>query len=777
MDKVDKIENELDEILENDDIPDEVLNEFVDETQDFFDSYVTARVELQTLQEMEERGEKSEKEGEKQTRRKRRRLGENVPIDIQHLVKAANQEYLNGDFLRAISLAKEAISINPKAPEPYNILSLIAEERESPDVALTFLEKAAENTHDGVELWIECARISKELGKVQKTVSYLKKAAKASPDDVDALLELYQLLQTDVNDNRSLNWTLSELTKRDPLNSDYAYELAMNQHQSGQIIEALNTLKNSVEAQISANVEVNIANSNLLSSGYLNESMNDEVLKLDKMILDAPPDFRINAAVAYIRKADIKSATEKMQPLSELSPSDYPEAFRLVADELIKAKFYLPAVDWLQKIQNDGTECRDDISYCYASAGKIEEAIDTMKQLIIDVPNLMTAPTSLYALMKENGREEEAIDWLNENSPIGAQSEDLIIRRLIIAHDNGDIDEFLELAPQLLSRILYDIYANKLLTKESRNVEEIIGISRPSKMNQFMMKILRYKRYNDGSIVPIEEDQLYSLACTCLVWLFNKKRNDEALVLGGLLVICREKLEKKQYFDVLFMFSLVAFAVGDGSAACNVMRAVVLENSDNDLVWEFFNVFIQKTPEEEGHAHKFLIRALARLPDCSPLQVMLGNHSQSTVWFDHAITQYLDVLKDRPEEPLVSLLLASAYLSKSYVRTQTNPRKSVLCSYASIRKYFDLRTYDFPSEAHYNMGRFYHTLGMFPQAEKMYRKVLESNVDYESIAVDSEAHDSRYNMKRDAAYNLSLILKESNPYEARRIMRKYLTIV
>ena len=163
------------------------------------------------------------------------------------------------------------------------------------------------------------------------------------------------------------------------------------------------------------------------------------------------------------------------------------------------------------------------------------------------------------------------------------------------------------------------------------------------------------------------------------------------------------------------------------------------------------------------------------MPDCAPLQIMLGNHSQSTVWFDHAITQYLNVFRENPDEPIVSLLLATAYLSKAYVRTQKNPRKSVLASYASIRKYAEVRKDDFPAEAEYNMGRFYQSLRMYPQAEKMYRNVLEAPVDYECMAIDEDAHDLRYSLKRDAAYNLVVILRESNPIEARRIMRKYLT--
>lgn len=100
----------------------------------------------------------------------------------------------------------------------------------------------------------------------------------------------------------------------------------------------------------------------------------------------------------------------------------------------------------------------------------------------------------------------------------------------------------------------------------------------------------------------------------------------------------------------------------------------------------------------------------------------------------------------------------------------------MLCSYACLRRYCENRAGDFPTEINYNLGKFYQTLRMYPQAEKYYRKVLDAPVDYECIAIDWQVHDERYSLKRDAAFNLSLILRDANPIEAPRIMRKFLTV-
>ena len=72
MEEADKLGSQLEDLAEADDIPDDILNQFVSHTQDFFDSYVTSRVELKTIQEMEEAAGKTE---EKRRRRRRRGAG------------------------------------------------------------------------------------------------------------------------------------------------------------------------------------------------------------------------------------------------------------------------------------------------------------------------------------------------------------------------------------------------------------------------------------------------------------------------------------------------------------------------------------------------------------------------------------------------------------------------------------------------------------------------------------------------------------------------------
>jgi tetratricopeptide (TPR) repeat protein len=774
QDGADRLEALLDGLGEADDIPDDVLNEFVNETQDFFDSYVTPRLEMQTLQELEQ----SEVPDTETTRAYRRRpLGERLPDEIAPLIRAANDEYIHGNFMRATNLAKDAISQFPQAAEPYSILALIAEDSDSPEVSLTFLVKAAERSTDSAELWSECARLAEKLGKLSAAVGYLKKAAQFNRDDTTILLELYDLLNGKVVDNRTLVWTLSELTKRDPINSKYASELATYQYNCGQCLEALDTLQNSVDAQFEAGVEVDMGNANLLANGYLNELMNEKVIEFDSKFTDAPPDFRANAGIAFIRRRELENARTWLQPLSEQRPSVFEDAFSAVAEEYLRANLFTQAIEWLTALNDDGLEHREDIAHCLALAGRVDEALLVLQDVIVSLPALVTPPVTYYRLMKDAGRTQEAVLWLQNHSANGAQSDEMVLKRATIALDGDDISGFLDLATPLLSRVLYDVYKLKLLTCDSKVLERILGLTAPERMNQFMMKILRYRRFSE-ELFPTGERPLLRMAASCLSWLFSLHRLEEALVLGGLLVICREKLERRQLMDVLFQFSLVAFQVGDGASACGVMRAVLLENEDNAVVWEFFNVFLQKTPEEEGNAHKFMLRSLSKLPDCVPLQIMLGNHSQSTVWFDHSITQYLNVLRDQPGEPLVSLLLAAAYLSKAMVRTQKGPRKAVLCSYACMRKYSENRVGDFPAEVNYNMGKFYQALKMFPHAERMYRKVLDGRVDYEALVADEnrDAHFDRYDMRRDAAFNLSLMLRESNPLEARRLIRKYLTV-
>jgi len=774
MDKAKKVLEDINSIEADEDPTIELFEKTIDDAQELCDNYVTPRVEISTFLDM---GEDLEEIQPSTGKARRRRINENIPDEYRGIIQRAYDEFFVGNFPVAIALAKDALESNKKIPESYDILASVAIETGELDKALVFLGKAAKYSTDSFEIWVECAKISLELEKYNQAAHFLRNAINANKNDQSCLLELQTLLNTKIDNQRLQSFVLTELFRRNPHDADAARNLAQDKHQNGKITEAMDVLKEYIDIQIESHMPVSLENANLLSTLYLCESMNEKVIELDSLIDNAPCDFKLNAAIALIRESRYDEAKPCISEFLKLDPNVFTDAYDDLAKELIQHYYFSEAASVFQIMQDKGIEKREDIANVLIQANRISEAIETLKDIIIQYPNNISAISSLLFHCKANNLENEAIEWLDINAPSSSKSDDIILKRAISHFEENDIDSFIDISLMLICRILYDVFRLKLFCKESsKSIEKILGFLDPTKMSHFMMKVLRYKRFSESGVIPLEHKDFFNLSCNLLMQINERKMVEETMVLGGLLMINRTKLSKEHYYYVLYIFSLASFQMNHGGAACNVMRSVLLENQDNDLIWEIFNIFIQKTPDQEVYANKFMIRALSKIPDCAPLKILLGNHSQSTVWFDHALLQYLSVFREKPNEPIIPLLLCSSYLSKAYVRTQKHTRKSVLTAYACIRKYVDNRSDDFPIESDYNMARFFHAIKMMSHAEIFYRKVLESPVDYENIALDQGLHDQRYNLKRDAAYNLSLIFKESNPNEARRIMKKYLTV-
>lgn len=774
-DKVSALEEELENLAGLDEIPEEALTQAIDHTSEFFNEYVTPRLELQTLSQIHDDVENEQYENKN---KKRRALGEKMPPEIAGVMAHAYQEFYAGNNANAIHYANDARRTLPNAPEPYEILAEIAKSEDDFENALTFTKKAAERARDAMEVWQDCYSLAMRLNRPEEAASYLREAAKSSPDQIDCLVQLLNLLKTDVDDKRLTNFCLNELTKRRPTEPSFAREYALFLHESGKFVDSLEVLKTNFQAMVDAGLQPDLGNANLLGENYLDLGKYEDVIMLDNSIIDPPEDFHTNAAIAYIRTKRYREAEEKLKDFFTLDVITHIEAYEAIGQAYVDNKYYIEAANWYKHMHANGVEKRFEIATCLTDGGKFDEAIDILQQLVIDQPSHTPAVGQLFFLMKSRMGDKAAIDWMRENAPTAAQTDDIVLHEADVAYSHGDYQQFIDIGCILVCRVLYDIYSMKYLELESKQIEKLLGITVPEKMPNYMKKVLMHKRFSEAGVIPLDDQtQFFNLAQTMLTIAYENDFIEQALVLGALLVICREKLEKSMEYHILFLFSLAAFKADHGDQACSVMRAVLLETKDTS-VWEFFNLFIQKTPDQESYAHKFLLRASHKLPDNVPLQILLGNHSQSTVWFDHAITQYLNVLRTDPDEPIVSLLLASAYLSKAYVRTQKATRKSVLCAFACMRKYIEVRNIDFPVECDYNMARFYQAIKMMPQAEMFYRKVLESEPDYSQIAgEDMEMdHNMRYSLQRDAAYNLSLIYKETNPNEARRIMKKYLTV-
>lgn len=127
-----------------------------------------------------------------------------------------------------------------------------------------------------------------------------------------------------------------------------------------------------------------------------------------------------------------------------------------------------------------------------------------------------------------------------------------------------------------------------------------------------------------------------------------------------------------------------------------------------------------------------------------------------------------------PENPMVNLSLALAYTQHGLKRQTDNRQYCILQGLNFMHQYYDLRKnaekFDERQEAHYNMGKTYHMLGMTHLAAPYYQKVLDA-------AKEEPQRSEAADLSIDAAYNLQSIYASVGNFELASIITKQWLVI
>jgi general transcription factor 3C polypeptide 3 (transcription factor C subunit 4) len=135
---------------------------------------------------------------------------------------------------------------------------------------------------------------------------------------------------------------------------------------------------------------------------------------------------------------------------------------------------------------------------------------------------------------------------------------------------------------------------------------------------------------------------------------------------------------------------------------------------------------------------------------------------------------FLRALALDPENPMINLSCGLAYVHYALRRQADNRQYLILQGLTFLFTYYDSRktstTLDERQEAHYNIARVYHMLGLTNLAVPYYELVFKELEGAEKVG-------SREDLVTDAAYNLQSIYAMSGNQElAMKISRKWLVM-
>ena len=181
--------------------------------------------------------------------------------------------------------------------------------------------------------------------------------------------------------------------------------------------------------------------------------------------------------------------------------------------------------------------------------------------------------------------------------------------------------------------------------------------------------------------------------------------------------------------------------------------------------------------------HRFIMRQLVKQPDSDALHIISGNNSLITGAYRHALGEYFAVWLRQRDNPLLCMLIALTFGHIACKKDISSRHMVAIRALSFMSKYGQLRSASLGQEVHYNRGRLFHQMGCLALAVNCYQRVLsqeptplvwtEDPVDGSAKAVP--AH--RYDLRRQAAYNLALIYESSgNRPMARHILEQFCTI-
>jgi len=116
-------------------------------------------------------------------------------INIPELLSQANSMYLSNQYDEAISILHQIITHSSDLQEPYQVLSLIYQEKGDIAKALDFLMLAAELSHGESEIWIRCANLNKKIKNLHQAEYCLTRALKVEKFNTYLLYERAVILE------------------------------------------------------------------------------------------------------------------------------------------------------------------------------------------------------------------------------------------------------------------------------------------------------------------------------------------------------------------------------------------------------------------------------------------------------------------------------------------------------------------------------------------------------------------------------------------------------
>lgn len=212
-----------------------------------------------------------------------------------------------------------------------------------------------------------------------------------------------------------------------------------------------------------------------------------------------------------------------------------------------------------------------------------------------------------------------------------------------------------------------------------------------------------------------------------------------------------------------FYTSVACVICEDKDFTYNHLKILACGNPENNQTWNLLGIAMSNIYQDLRHS-RFCIRQFAKNPEVLPLALFKGHNELMSGSYKQALMEYMTVFRERPNDPLPIFCIALTFLSLSCQRYVSSKYLCLFQMIAFLHTYLELR--GTCQETMFNMGRVFHQMNMLDKAVAFYKRVLTMKpIDHiRCLEIDDGELDEMFDIRREAAFNLALIYKNSSSY-------------
>ncbi|KAM4705951.1 general transcription factor 3C polypeptide 3 [Rhinophrynus dorsalis] len=733
---------------------------------------------------------------------KEKRPRSKLPRALRGLMGEANIRFARGEGEEAILMCMEIIRQAPLAYEPFSTLAMIYEDQGDMEKSLQFELIAAHLNPSDTEEWVRLAEMSLEQDNIKQAIFCYAKALKYKPTNVRYLWERSSLYEQVGEHKLAMDGYRRILNLLSPSDGErfmqLARDMAKSYYESNDICSAIGIIEEafSKHQNLIAIEDVNIAAELFISNKQYNKAL--EIItqfsgitlekREDALSVDCaetavchvpdgvPMDITVKMMLCLIHLNILEPVNLMLTSLMEQNPEEMGDLYLDVAEAFLDVGEYNSALPLLSALV-----CSEKYNLavvwlrhadCLKALGHMEKAAESYCKVVDMAPLHLDARISLSTLQQQLGHPEKALealepmydpDTLAQDANAAQQELKLLLHRSTLLFSQGKLYDYVDTLLTMLAMLL----------KIAMNRAQVclISSSKSGERHLYLIKVPRDKISDDDqdtancdakSIFAIltsvlTKDDWWNLLLKAINALceLSRFKEGELLVDSSLEYYSfyddRQKRKELEYFGLS-----TAILDKNFRKAYNYIRIMLMENVNQPQLWNIFNQVTMHS--QDVRHHRFCLRLMLKNPENIALCVLSGHNAFVSGSFKHALAQYVQAFRMQSNEPLHSLCIGLTFVHMASQKFVLKRHALLVQGVSFLNQYLDLRGHC--QETYYNLGRALHQMGLIHFAIHYYQQALK----LPPLQLKGMEED-QLDLRRDIAFNLSLIYQSSGNFE------------